>query len=449
MGTVVGGEPHPKVTQPLEGGAYGPTGLVQRFVLVVVEPARLAMTWNSVGDRCAIGSAGTNDLVIDHNTISRFHCEIVVDEHGARIIDMKSRNGTIVDGVRVQEAWLRNNSLLRLGMVTLRFQYVSDSNQLVLSPRHEFGGLVGRSAAMRACFALLERAATTDATMLLEGETGTGKGAAAEAVHQASARRDAPFVIVDCGAIPANLLESELFGHEKGAFTGAAARRIGAFEAASGGTLFLDEIGQLPADLQPKLLRVLDSRTIKRIGQNAHRPIDVRLIAATHRDLRADVNAARFRADLYYRLAVLRVSIPPLRARPDDLPAIAEAILTSLGATGDQRARLLTLDLIGTLQRSAWPGNVRELRNYLERCMVFERPLPTDDAQPHTSSFAIDVNRPLADERQRVLDDFEREYVERLLRAHGGKVAAAAAAAKVGRVHLYRLMRRLGLGPRG
>jgi two-component system response regulator GlrR len=448
MGTIVGGEPQPKVTQPLEGGAYGPAGLVQRFVLVVVEPARLATTWNSSGDRCAIGSAGTNDLVIDHNTISRFHCEIVVDEHGARIIDMKSRNGTIVDGVRVQEAWLRNNSLLRLGMVTLRFQYVSDSNQLVLSARQEFGGLVGRSAAMRACFALLERAATTDATMLLEGETGTGKGAAAEAVHQASARASAPFVIVDCGAIPANLLESELFGHEKGAFTGADTRRIGAFEEADGGTVFLDEIGELPADLQPKLLRVLESRTIKRVGQNAHRSIDVRLIAATHRDLRADVNSGRFRADLYYRLAVLRVSIPPLRARPDDLPAISETILTGLGASAEQRAHLLTLDLLSTLSRSAWPGNVRELRNYLERCLVFERPLPTDDTPPHTSSFAIDVGRPLADERQRVLDEFERAYVERLLQAHGGKVAQAAAAAKVGRVHLYRLMRRLGLGTR-
>jgi two-component system, NtrC family, response regulator GlrR len=448
MGTVVGGEPQPKQTQPLEGGSFGPAGQVQRFVLVVVEPTRLATTWNSVGDRCSIGSERTNDLVIDHNTISRFHCEIVIGENGARVIDMKSRNGTIVDGVRVQEAWLRNNSLLRLGMVSVRFQYVSDSNQLVLSQRQEFGGLVGRSAAMRASFALLERAALTDATVLLEGETGTGKGAAAEAVHQASARRDQPFVIVDCGAIPANLLESELFGHEKGAFTGADSKRVGAFEEADGGTVFLDEIGELPADLQPKLLRVLESRTIRRIGQNVHKNIDVRLIAATHRDLRADVNSGRFRADLYYRLAVLRVSIPPLRARPDDLPAIAEHILKILGASAQQREHLLTLDLISTLQRSAWPGNVRELRNYLERCLVFERPLPPDEPQAQASSFAIDVSRPLADERQRMLDEFEREYVERLLRAHNGKVAQAASAAKIGRVHLYRMMRRLGISPR-
>ena len=234
--------------------------------------------------------------------------------------------------MQVKEAFLRAGSVLRLGGATLRFELVDGGNRLLISDRTAFGGMFGISAPMRASFALMERAAASDATVLLEGETGTGKGQAAEAIHQASARAKAPLIVVDCGAIPANLLESELFGHEKGAFTGAESRRLGAFEEADGGTIFLDEIGELPLDLQPKLLRVLENRQVRRLGGNVHRAIDVRVIAATNRDLRTEVNPGRFRADLYFRLAVVRITLPPLRERPEDLPLLVSRLLRRMGA---------------------------------------------------------------------------------------------------------------------
>jgi DNA-binding NtrC family response regulator len=416
-------------------------GAVRRFAVEVIEPAELATTWRSTTERCAIGAASTNELVLDHNTVSRFHCEIVVDGDGVRVVDLGSRNGTLVDGVRIERAWLRDGSHLRLGAASLRFHFQAEVGHLPLSEQTELGRLVGRSVAMRTLFAVLERAARSDATVLLEGETGTGKGAAAEVLHQGSARKDGPFIVVDCGAIPANLLESELFGYEKGAFTGADTRRTGAFEAASGGTIFLDEIGELPSELQPKLLRVLESRTIKRIGSHEHLPIDVRIIAATNRDLRAETNRGDFRADLYFRLAVVRATLPPLRERPDDIPAIAVRLLAQLGASSMVRGALLTPSFLATLARVAWPGNVRELRNYLERCLVFEGPLPTGGLAAESPP-GVDASRSYADERERALAQFEHQYAAGLMRAHGGNVTKAAAAAGITRVHLYRLLHR-------
>jgi pSer/pThr/pTyr-binding forkhead associated (FHA) protein len=287
-----------------------PAGLrdevVRGFTLTVHEGGP-TQVWTSSGARCAVGSHPLSDLVLDDATVSRFHCEVTIDRGGARIRDLESRNGTIVDGVRVVDGYLRPGSTIGLGRAKLQFGLTGDSHARVLSKSDRFGNVVGRSIAMRATFALLERAAATSATVLLEGETGTGKGAMAEAIHGGSNRRGGPFVVVDCGALSPTLLDSELFGHERGAFTGADTRRIGAFEEADGGTVFLDEIGELSAELQPKLLRVLESRQIRRLGQNTWQPIDVRVVAATNRDLRAEVNAGRFRSDLYYRLAVLKV----------------------------------------------------------------------------------------------------------------------------------------------
>ena len=299
---------------------------------------------------------------------------------------------------------------------------------------------------------MLARAAESDATVLLEGETGTGKSQAAQAVHGRSARRDGPFVIVDCGTILGNLLESELFGHEKGAFTGAAERRIGAFEEAAGGTLFLDEIGELPLDLQPKLLRALEAREVRRVGSNSYRPVDVRVIAATNRDLRADVNAGRFRADLYYRLAVVTVALPPLRQRPEDLPAIVDEILTTLRAPAAAAAPLRTPDFLAQLRGAAWPGTVRELRNYLERCLILRTIVPAPEgaaaAAPEAAgAFAIDPTAAYATERERAIADFERRYFRALLRLHDGKVARAAAAAGIDRAYFYRVLRRHGTAP--
>jgi DNA-binding NtrC family response regulator len=299
---------------------------------------------------------------------------------------------------------------------------------------------------MRQSFALLERAAATDFTVLIEGETGTGKGEAAEAIHAASQRRDRRLVVVDCGAIPENLLESELFGHEKGAFTGAVDRRVGAFEEASGGTIFLDEIGELSLDLQPKLLRVLQNREIRRVGSNSHRPVDVRVIAATNRDLRAEVNAGRFRPDLYFRMAVVRVQMPPLRQRPEDIPLIVEKILDEIAA-GERGSPLRAPAFLAGLGHGAWPGNVRELRNHLEQCLVFGEALPPVEDQAPVAAVEVDAHLPYAEARQRALARFEERYLQKLLELHQRKIPQAAGAANITRVHLYRLLRRHGIKP--
>jgi DNA-binding NtrC family response regulator len=420
-------------------------GSVRRFRLTVVEGPSAGVTWESTGDRCSLGSHELNDLVLADPTVSRFHCEIRVSPQGARLKDLESTNGTIVDGVMVFDGLLRGGSSLRLGATVAQFTFGAERNSLEASPRTEFGGMVGTSFPMRATFAILERAAATEATVLIEGETGTGKGLAAESIHRAGARRDRPFLIVDCGAIPPTLLESELFGHERGAFTGAVERRIGAFEEASGGTIFLDEIGELPPEMQPKLLRALESREIRRVGSNSYRPVDIRLIAATNRDLRAEVNAGRFRPDLYFRLAVVKVTLPPLRQRPEDLPPLVDRFLQALGASEADAARLRTPELFAAIQRGAWPGNIRELRNYLERCLVFQRPLPMGDEAPGTGAPPVDVSVPYSRARRELLDRFERRYLEELMRAHGGKPTHAAQAAGIDRVHLYRLLRKHGL----
>ncbi|QDE91152.1 AAA family ATPase [Myxococcus xanthus] len=432
-------------TRPTGTGRPGTSGAVRRFRFTVLEGPQPGQSKDSNADTFSIGSHGLNDFVIEEPTVSRFHCEVKVDHDGARLRDLDSRNGTVLDGVHVRDAYLRGGSILRLGRVSVRFDFSPETNRLLISDRTTFGELVGSSPVTRASFALMERAAASDATVLLEGETGTGKSRAAFAIHQASARASGPFLTVDCGAIPGNLLESELFGHEKGSFTGAIQRRIGAFEEADGGTIFLDEIGELPAELQPKLLRVLENKEIRRLGANGYQPVNVRVIAATHRDLRAEVNAARFRSDLFFRLAVVRIIIPALRERPEDIPLIAERILTAFGAGSEQLAALSTPEFIAQLQHAAWPGNVRELRNHLERCLVFQDAMPPDadevSAQAVLRSL-VDPKQPYAEARRRALEVFEREYLDALLKLHGGKVSQAATAADMDRVYLYRLLRR-------
>ncbi|WP_428267908.1 sigma 54-interacting transcriptional regulator [Haliangium sp.] len=457
------GAPGPDATVPLTSGRLPQApSTVRGFRLDVEEGPSVGAHWESADSRCAIGSHPSCQLVLDDDTVSRFHCEVVMDEGGARVRDLDSRNGTEVDGTRVLHAFLRGDSRLHLGRSVVRFRFQGRRVHIPLAERTSFGVLVGQSTAMRATFALLEKAAARDVKVLLEGETGTGKSAAARSVHSESARRDAPFVRLNCGAIPAPLLESELFGHVKGAFTGAL-DRPGAFEAADGGTIFLDEIGEMPLDMQVKLLTVLDDQAVRRVGSNQARPIDVRVIAATNRDLRTEVNAGHFREDLYYRLAVLRVRMPALRERPEDLPVLARSLLADLARPGESFDHLLTEELIDTLRRAAWPGNIRELGNYLEQCMVFDAVQPLDmngldslDGDPD----AADVHRdddaartrievapdlPFSAARKRALADFERVYIAELMRRNQGKITQAADAAGIDRTYLYRLRQRYGI----
>ncbi|WP_279636959.1 sigma-54 interaction domain-containing protein [Corallococcus llansteffanensis] len=380
--------------------------------------------------------------------VSRFHCEMKTERKGARARAPDERPGTFVDGVRWRLSRPRRGSSASLGHVSVRPEAREEGGAHGLPERAAFGDLVATSASARASFDRMACAAACHATVLLEGETGTGKSRAALAIHRAGTRASAPFLVVDCGALPANLLESELFGHEKGAFTGAIQRRVGAFEEADGGTIFLDEIGELPAELQPKLLRVLENREIRRLGSNTHQAVNVRVIAATHRDLRAEVEAGRFRADLYFRLAVVGIPLPALRERPEDIPLIAERILVGLGATPEQLASLTAPEFLAQLQHAAWPGNVRELRNHLERCLVFQSALPpamSASGVMAPAPRAVDASLTYAESRRRALEEFERDYVEALLKLHGGKVSRAAAAADMDRVYLYRLLRRHGL----
>jgi DNA-binding NtrC family response regulator len=411
--------------------------LVQRFVVRVVRGPDAGRSAPSRGARLVIGSEPGADLPLADPAVSRFHCEIVVADGAIHLRDLGSRNGTRVDGVTVIDAVLHAGAVIALGRSELIFEAAPDHVRVPLSAEARFGSMVGRSTAMRAAFALLERAAASDATVLLTGETGTGKEAAAESLHLAGARRDGPFIVVDCGSIPPALLEAELFGHDRGAFTGAVGERTGAFEAASGGTIFLDEIGELALDLQPKLLRALERREVKRLGATRYAPVDVRVIAATHRDLRAEVNARTFRADLYYRLAVVELGLPALRDRLDDLPLIVEALMAG-------HPELTRPGFVAHLQQHRWPGNVRELRNYLERCLALGVELAPPPASPEAAP-ALDASTPLRAAREEATRRFERGYLEDLLRRHGANLAAAARAAGVDRAHLYRLLWKHGL----
>jgi two-component system, NtrC family, response regulator GlrR len=313
-----------------------------------------------------------------------------------------------------------------------------------------FGKLVGRPDSMRSLFELLQRAAMSDATVLLEGETGTGKEAMAEAIHSESLRHDGPFVVVDCGAMPPDLLEVELFGQQGGPSPAAAPPRQGAFEAASRGTIFLDEIGELRLDLQTKLWRVLERGRVKRVGGTQCSDLDVRVIAATQRNLRAEIRAKRFRSDLYYRLAVVEIKVPALRQRVADIPILVDHILDSLGVT-DART-LLALRSPEFLERLAayrWPGNIRQLRNYIERCVALDdsslSPNPDQNASEKPPSLAIDISQPLRTAREQWVSSFERRYLEALLLKYDDNVSAAARAAEVDRIHFYRLLWKHGL----
>jgi transcriptional regulator with PAS, ATPase and Fis domain len=394
----------------------------------------------------AVGSGSGCDLRLADPLVSRTHLEIAPQPDGVRIVDAGSRNGTFFQGARLREAIFFEDALVRLGNTTLLLRVASEPLSVPLSARTSFGSAIGRSRAMRYVFAVLEQAAKTQVTVLLEGESGTGKDLLAHALHEESPRRAGPFVVVDCGAIQPNLVESELFGHERGAFTGANATRAGAFELAQGGTVFLDEIGELPIDLQPKLLRVLESRSFRRVGGDRTIEVDVRVVAATNRRLGEAVRERRFREDLYYRLSVVHVVVPRLVDRPEDLVPIAEGFLRK--ATGDPAAEL-PAELSNLVRAYHWPGNARELRNVIERFATFGRTdavmLFDRQGSGARDGSAIDTSQltglPYHEAKRRLVDAFHAAVIPRVVEQAGGNVTRAAEVLGIPRASIYRMLK--------
>jgi len=398
-------------------------------------------------DELLIGSAEGAHLQLDDPTVSRNHCVIRWTGKGALLRDLGSTNGTRIEGVTVREAYVPAGAMLELGNSRVRFERLEESVEIPVAESERFGRLWGRSIAMRRLFALAAQVAASDVTVLIEGETGTGKDALCEAIHQTSLRANGALVVVDCGAVPENLFESELFGHEKGAFTGADRARAGAFEEADGGTLFLDEIGELPLQLQPKLLRVLEAREVRRVGSVQPKKVNVRVIAATNRDLREEVNRGTFRQDLYFRLEVMRLRVPPLRERPEDIPVLIEHFRRLARPQGD--ALPVSEEALQRFVANPWPGNVRELRNAVERLVVLrELPsLPGTDGPPSSpgGEVQVDVRIPFKEAKNALTEGFERAYLTALLESTQGNVSEAARRAEIDRVYLLKLLGRYGL----
>jgi len=322
------------------------------------------------GDRFVIGKLAGCDIVLTDNYVSGRHARLALTARGWTIADLGSRNGTHLDGARVSEAVWPPDKPLTLGRTMLILRQNRDACELELPAGREYAGMIGVGGAMRRVFALIARLADLDATVLLTGPTGCGKELAARALHYQGKRREGPFVPVNCGAIVRELVAGELFGHVRGAFTGATADRRGVFEMARGGTVLLDEIGELPLELQPALLRVLEERTVRRVGDDRERPVDVRVVAATHRDLAAEVAAGRFRQDLYYRLAMMPIPLPPRAERLDDLAPLAEHLLRRESERQGVPAPTLSPAALDALCAHSWPGNVRELANVLARALI-------------------------------------------------------------------------------
>ena len=434
------------VLQP-ESPGYERTALRRKLELRWTDGGREHAV--TVQGKMVLGSASGADLVVADPAVSRVHAEIDVRDDGPWLRDLGSRNGTYIEGVQIALARIPDGARLRLGSTVLQTAPASTPTPVELWPHDSFGPLVGRSVVMRELFARIARVAPSDATRLVQGETGTGKEVVARAIHEASPRGRGPLVTVDCAALPENLLESELFGHAKGAFTGAQSARVGAIESAEGGTVFLDEIGELSPAMQPKLLRVLESRSVRRLGETAYRKIDVRFVSATHRDLRTMINTGAFREDLYFRISVIPLVLPPLRERPQDIAGLVQHFVPK--GSGQ-----LGPEIIAEIAGRPWLGNVRELRNFVERALVLGArealamasgaAMAAAPAAPAGwNDLAAAFEQPLAEARTFWMDRLEREYLRRLLERHARNVPAAAQAAGVDRTYVYRLIKKHGL----
>ncbi len=434
------------------------TEAVASFGLVVIEgPDRGAqVALDGARPRILVGTGPACELRLTDRHVSRRHLTIEATSRGLHVVDLDSLNGTWLQSARIERAFVPPGEALRIGESVLQVGLVAPPHAVPLSSAMSFGRTYGASVAMRRLYPMLERLAASDVPVVIEGETGTGKELLAESIHEASARAAAPFVVFDCTAVPGELLESALFGHERGAFTNAVSARKGAFELANGGTLLIDEIGELDLGLQPKLLRALERAEIQRLGSERFTRVDVRVLAATRRDLDREVQEGRFRDDLFYRLAVARVELPPLRERHGDIALLTRTFWRKLGGDG-----LPPPELVARFESYAWPGNARELRNAVLRRIALgdlagdsagapPRSVPPSSApasEREAGDLFADVlakNHPLPRARQIVIEAFERRYVADVLAKHGGNVTRAAHASGIARRHFYTIRSRAG-----
>ncbi len=430
---------------PVQGGTEFP---LRRGKMVVISRADLQKTFSIEGKEVTIGSQGDNHCVLNDPTVSRHHAAIEETREGYVLRDLGSTNGTFLGGILIKEAYLEYGSIIGLGNTRLQFVPLEERVEIPPSQEHYFGDVFGSSVEMKRIFTMLKKISPTDITVTIEGETGTGKELVARAIHSRSQRAKGPFVVIDCGSISKSLIESELFGHEKGAFTGATQARRGAFEMANGGTIFIDEIGELGPEMQPKLLRVLEQREVRRLGGNEVSKVDVRVIAATNRDLVSEAQRGRFREDLFYRISVVRIHLPPLREKGEDIPFLAQQCARDFseqyGGGGDVAVSAEALEI---LRHYHWPGNVRELRNVITRAMAMGN---GKVLQPR------DFIMPLSSEgRQRVptldsligktLEEIEKAAIMKTLKAHGGNKSVAARVLGIAYSTLYEKIKKYEL----
>jgi DNA-binding NtrC family response regulator len=424
---------------------------VRTIHMEVIDGPQAGSVVRGTGERATIGSADGNDLVLGDKYCSRYHLTVDAEQGGFQVTDHGSTNGSWVGSVRLHRGVVPPGTIVRVGATSLRL-HEGDPGTVEVHAGDTLGGFRGRTPAARRLMAQVARAAAASPSVLIVGESGTGKEVLARALHDLGPRASAPFEVVDCGALVPALVASELFGHERGAFTGAERQHAGAFERAKGGTVFLDEIGELPVTIQSSLLGALERRRFRRVGGQKDIAVEARVVSATHRDLRSQVNDGSFRLDLYYRLAVVTLEVPPLRERKDDIPILVEHFLREAGHDGPIE-ELVSPAAMATLAAHRWQGNVRELRNMVEamiamgelpRLSVSQMEMEAPATEPAKLADAV---RPLLSEpykraRSAVLEEFERCYLAHILERSGGNVAKAARDAMMDRSHLIELLQK-------
>lgn len=417
--------------------------LVDRLRVSVVEGEGKGRTFEVDADRpVSVGSAPDNHVVLADQTVSRYHVELTRAIGGLRIRDLGSLNGTQLGSLGVNDVIAPLGSTVRLGNTMLRLEDAESREAPQDDDVVEIPSIVGDSPAIRQVRRTVYKLAGASSSVLIQGETGTGKELVARAIHDLSDRAGHPFVVVDCGSMPATLIASELFGHERGAFTGADRRHQGAFERAGTGTIFLDELGELPLQVQSMLLGVLERREFRRIGGERELDVKARVIAATNRDLRAEVNKGAFRADLYFRLAITKVLLPPLRERTQDIDALVSHFAEHL--SGQPHTALFSAEALALLRTQSWSGNIRELRNVVEAALTMGQLKLEGGAEGNLEPGAEQLQS-YRDARALALTRFEQVYLRDLMARFDNNASEAARQARMDRPYLLSLLRRHGL----